>query len=95
MNALPYDGHILDELDAVCQRAEAAAMADELKPFHDKYCRCAWCSDSREQEIQSVRDAIKRDEFLETRCMECEQEVPKVPGTDHCVECLAKIQAEE
>jgi hypothetical protein len=64
MNALPYDGHILDELDAACQRAEVAAMGAELKPFHDKYCRCAWCSDSREQEIRSVRDAIRRDDYL-------------------------------
>jgi hypothetical protein len=39
--------------------------------------------------------AMKRDDYLETRCMECEREVPKVEGTDWCSECLAKIQREE
>jgi hypothetical protein len=39
--------------------------------------------------------AMKRDDYLETRCMECEREVEKVKGTDYCPTCLAKIQAEE
>jgi hypothetical protein len=90
MNALPYDGHILDELDAACQRAERNAI-DGGDPIPKLTLVTTPVRSLREWII----DKQKFDAYFETRCLECEREVPKVEGTDHCVECLAKIQAEE
>jgi hypothetical protein len=90
MNALPYDGHILDELDAACQRAERNAI-DGGDPIPKLTLVTTPVRSLREWII----DKQKFDAYFEHRCLECEQEVEKVKGTDYCPTCLAKIKAEE
>lgn len=93
MSPEPYTGTLTADLTEMVVRAEANAMADELKPYHGAGCRCGWCMDVAEQ----VRKGFARDRFYsetneqgQRRCIGCKQFSDILPGTDECRKCNAE-----
>jgi hypothetical protein len=87
----PYDGHLMDTFEDAVRMAERNAIDSGHVIPHLELVT----TPVRKSHCQKRMEWASGDEFYTTHCLECDQEKPKVSGTDFCVECLAEIQAEE
>jgi hypothetical protein len=85
----PYDGNLMRTFEDAVVRAERNAIdgGDQIPQL------TLVTTPVRKSHYQKRMDWMSGDEFYTTHCLECDQEKPKVKGTDFCVECQSEMEA--
>jgi hypothetical protein len=87
----PYDGNLMQTFEDAVRMAERNAIDCGHSIPHLELVT----TPVRKSHNQKRMEWMNGDEFYTTHCLECDQEKPKVAGTDFCAECQAEIEAEE
>jgi hypothetical protein len=86
----PYDGNLMRTFEDAVAKAERNAIDGGHVIPHLTLVTTA----VRKSHYEKRMEWMSGDEFYTTHCLECDQEKPKVKGTDFCAECQAEMEAE-
>jgi NAD-dependent DNA ligase len=86
-----YDGRLMQTFEDAVRKAERNAIdAGHVIPKLELVTTAV-----RKSHHQKRMEWMSGDEFYTTHCLECDRELPKVKGTDFCIDCLNEIEAAE